>query len=847
MRHRHGSHHHGRCAGATRGNSSGFVLSGTKPQYERNRPFLITHWFLDWELHPAEKALSGSATLTCKRVHPTITHLRLDAVGFEIKAVELDHGQGFSAMVYHYDGDHLDLDIDVAWQDVQIRVFYYVCPKRGMYFLAPDAYVQDRPKQVWTQCQDEDARYFIPCHDKPHMKQTSEIKVRVPPSWVALSNGILVEKRQEQAHAFFHWRMDHVHPSYLFALVAGEFAEVKGKQVGDVPLTYWVPPEQSSDAERTFGRTPAMMEYFQQLVGLPYPWVKYDQVVLADFTFGGMENTTITTLYEHTMLDERASLDISSDPLIAHELAHHWFGDYVTCRDWNHGWLNEGFATFFEHLDSERQHGSDEYLYDLHLTFEAYLQEAKHHYRRPIVCREYSAPIELFDKHLYEKGSLVLHMLRTKLGDDLFWNGIRHYLKKHAMKLVETRDLVRALEDTSGLSLEQFFDQWVFRAGHPQATVKIGVEKNKLVVEVNQTFADKDSKQPFEFPLEIQIGFANSTETMVFDITRESEHFIHVTSERPVWLAVNARYAVFGELDVRMPTDLARTALRSASSAAGRWSAAQILAKRDDEPTVQALATCLNNESEYWGVRAEAAHALSEIRSPSAREALVKATSVSHPKVRCAVVVSLGDFRHEQAFTALRPLALSDPSYLVEASAAQALGATRQAEGFDVLVSLLNRSSWADVIQSGTLKGLGALRDKRAIPHALAKSKYGNPQRARRSAIRMLPKLSQEQAVREHLEQLLEDDHPRVRSDVIAALVDMGDAACIPALRRCLERDNDPSVRRSAKEALLALPKDGPEQIRQLKSELETMRDGHRELKHRLNELEAKLSSKEPS
>jgi aminopeptidase N len=189
-----------------------------------------------------------------------------------------------------------------------------------------------------------------------------------------------------------------------------------------------------------------------------------------------MENTTATTLYEHVLLDARAALDVSSNDLVAHELAHQWFGDYVTCRDWSHGWLNEGFATFFEHVEREARLGRDEYDWGIAGDLDAYLGEANGRYTRPIVCRDYQAPIDLFDRHLYEKGGLVLHMLRRELGDELFWRGVTHYLDRHAHGIVETNDLMRAFEEVSGTSLERFFDHWVYRPGHPDLRVKIAWE-----------------------------------------------------------------------------------------------------------------------------------------------------------------------------------------------------------------------------------------------------------------------------------------------------------------------------------------------------------------------------------
>jgi aminopeptidase N len=270
------------------------------------------------------------------------------------------------------------------------------------------------------------------------MKQTSELVVTAPSGWSVLSNGELVDAHRPKGKPWrFHWKMTQPHASYLLTLVAGAFAVIEDEAHASsergakrVPLSYWVPEGKEKEGKRTFARTPDMVRLFGDKTGVPYPWNKYAQVVVHDFIFGGMENTTATTLYEHVLLDDRATLDVTSDDLIAHELAHQWFGDYVTCRDWSEGWLNEGFATYFEHVWREHDLGRDEHEYALAADLHTYTSESHGRYRRPIVCRDFDAPLDLFDRHLYEKGGLVLHALRVELGDEAFWRGVRLYLAR---------------------------------------------------------------------------------------------------------------------------------------------------------------------------------------------------------------------------------------------------------------------------------------------------------------------------------------------------------------------------------------------------------------------------------
>ncbi len=850
--------HHARCAcgsalsAASRAQAAPrpFALAGTKRVYERARPFAIRHIALDLALHVEDKAISGSATLELSRVDPEATEIALDAVGFTISAVELLVGGKAHKAKHVYDGETLRVTLPREAQTATLRVSYRATPRRGIYFLAPDEHVPGRPNQVWTQCQDEDARHIFPCHDKPHVKQTTELTVTVPAGWYALSNGALESEQPGR----FHWKMSEPHPSYLFTLVAGEFARIDDK-VGDLPLSYLVPKGREADGKRTFSRTPEMIRHFGELLGVPYPWNKYAQVVVSDFIFGGMENTSATTMYEFILLDERAALDISSDDLIAHELAHQWFGDLVTCRDWSHAWLNEGFATFMEHVDREHHLGRDEYDHGVKGDMEAYFGEAHGRYRRPIVCQDYEAPIDIFDRHLYEKGGAVLHLLRRELGDELFWKGVSAYLKRHQKGVVETRDLMRALEEVSGRSLERFFEQWIFRAGHPELDVKIEHEGELCTVTVKQTqhhagghgapSGTPDTVTPlFAFDLAFDLAFEEGKPPVreLRRVEQASHTFAFHAPSRPRFVVVDPELAVLAEIKLEAPGDMLRNQITSAPTARGRGLAAHGLSRLDDPPSAEALSAALTREDEFWGVRADAAEALGNLRSEEAYATLEKALAVAHPKVRRAVVAALGHFRTAKAAAAITKVALRDPSYLVEAEAARSLGATRQSSAFETLVDILDRPSWADVIRSGAIDGLAALRDERAVPHVIARTRYGVSMRGRRAAILALPKLASDRKARETLEELLDSDNPYVRVDVVRALADLGDAKSRGALHRQLDRDLDGRVRRRIREVLRDLGGAGKRESDRLKDELEALRNEHNELKARFGKLEAKVS-----
>lgn len=839
----HLGHEHG-------GGGRPFAFTTSPRHFERPRPFAIQHIGLDLALDFAKKSVSGSATLRLRRVDPEATRIDLDAIGFTIQSITVDG----KPATYVYDGRVLGVDIPADRERFPVVVTYEATPRKGIYFLDADEHVPSRPKQAWTQLQEEDARHLFPCHDKPHVKMTTEARVRVPKGFYVLSNGALVDRKVAGDHETFHWKMDEPHPSYLVTIVAGEFAELTGVahvvgespeleetvkvQGRDVPVTYLVPKGREADGERTFARTPEMITYFSQLLHLPYPWNKYTQVVVSDFIFGGMENTTATTMYEHILLDERAALDVTSDDLIAHELAHQWFGDLVTCRDWSEGWLNEGFATFMEHVWRAHALGPDEYEYGIKGDLANYLGEASGRYRRPIVCLDYDAPLDLFDRHLYEKGGLVLHVLKTELGDGLFWRGVTQYLHRHARGVVETRDLMRALEEVSGRSLGRRFEELVYKPGHPEVDLDLSWSDGVLTIGAKQTQSATDGV-PSVFEVPIVLAIAGQDKPVKLRLASRVDTFAIPCPERPAFVVVDPHMQILGEVTLKAPADMLRNQLQNAPTARGRWLAAVALSRVDDPPTIAALSARLHDEDEAWMVRVECAEALGKIRAREGFDELVKGLEIAHPKVRRGVCDALGRFKTADAVKALTPKALRDESYLVEAEAARSLGKTRQTAAFETLLDVIARPSWAHVIAAGAIDGLAQLRDDRALPHLYTRTRYGHPSRVRRAAALAIPKLATDRRAREHLEELLDDGDSILRLDVARALLDLGDTRARAALRARAEIELDPRARRRMKEAIRDLGGERKAQ-KSLEDQIERLENEQKELKARLAKLEAK-------
>ncbi len=796
-------------------------------------------------MDPEDRKLEGTAHLTLSALVDNLTRLEFDAVELDIKDVKLSTGKISS---FENTGRKLTIFLDKALKasdQLTVRIEYSGEPRRGLYFIGPDKSYPDRPYQVWTQGEDEENRYWFPSYDYPNDRATSEMIVTVPQKYTAISNGTLVETKEKKTKGArtFHWKQDIPHPNYLTSLVVGEFALTREK-VDGIELEYYVPKGREEDAKRSFENTSKMIQFFSDYFGIKYPYPKYAQVVVADFIFGGMENITATTLTERTLHDKRANLDFTSDDLVTHELAHQWWGDLLTCRDWSHAWLNEGFATYCEALFKERDLGRDEAAYYQIKDQENYMEEDEERYRRPIVSKTYIEPSELFDRHLYEKGGLVLHMLRYYLGDELFQKGLQHYAKTFREKAVETNDFRRAMEDASGHSLEGFFDQWVYHGGYPEFKVNYDWDDNakiaKLSVSQTQT-ANGETPEVFQTPVDISFTLPKGIQTRRITLTERNETFNFSLPEKPKDVEFDPGNWILKTLDFDKPKLMLLQQLQADKNVIGRIRAAQRLAKYPSEDVVDALKTAALKDL-FWGVQAESAKALGKIRTTLALKALIVSLKTKHPKARRAVVKALGEFKDDDAVKVLiGVLDEGDPSYYVEGEAARSLGKTQSSKAFNVLKKNLRKESFIDVIRAGVFDGFAELKDPEAIPIVIDWTRYGKPHTAREAATKALAKLGEgkPEAV-DHLIRLLDDPWFRVRIEACIALGKLLDPKALEPLQRLVDRELDARVARRGREAIRSIQagREASEEFKHLREDLDKLREENRQLKERLERIE---------
>ncbi|MEO6914100.1 MAG: M1 family aminopeptidase [Candidatus Baltobacteraceae bacterium] len=835
-----------------------FALPGASLQYGPDKIVEVEH--IDLHLTPdlEQHRLDGICTTTVRALDEDVHDLVLNAVDLQVSAVTCEQ----RPLKFARRDDRLTVTFDppiAAGSSARFAVTYRtVSPRAGLFFIEPEGAYPAKVRHAWTQSQDQNARYWFPCLDYPHEKQTTSATIVVPTGSFGLSNGKLVSRTDDEKTATFRYEQSIPHSTYLMTLVVGPFVEVEQRAVG-IPVSYYVLPGREADGERAFGKTPEMIEVFSAKIGTPYPYARYCQIAVSDFIFGGMENTGATTQTDRTLHDARAHLDFSSDPLVSHELAHQWFGDLLTCRDWSQAWLNEGFATYFETVWREADLGYDEYLYDCFGLVASYVEEDADRYRRAIVCNHFQDPIELFDRHLYQKAGAVLHMLRGELGEKRFWRSIDRYVKDNAQRSVETIDLIRAIEAATGRNLRGYFDQWVFRGGHPkiEVTVAYDAKRKAANVTIDQTQTVNEQNPAYRF--EIDLGFCFEVphapagdfgsgplpgeKRIRVGIERAHETFFVPLDAEPKLVRFDPGAFLLADVTYAFGSDFAIATLQGDPDCVARIRAARELAKDGSKNAREALGRAFTADP-FWGALEEIAAALGGTHAQWAKKILLGALSHPHLKVRRAVVAALGEFHDSETADALLPIASGDESYFVQAAALHALGKTRDDRAFETLKAALGSDSWNGSIEAGAARGLSELADERSLELLVAAVTLGREEGLRRAVPGALVRVAEliehhRSGVVEALIKLLDDPMFLVQISAIGAVERLADARVLGALERLSASASDGRVRRDAVEAIVRVREAQrvPAQVTGLRSDLDALREDQRKLQEKIEAL----------
>lgn len=510
-----------------------------------NRPqfYDAEHYVLRVSFDRRLRKVIGETTIRFRPLKNDFSIAEFDAIGITFSSVVLEPSG--KPLKFRVAGGKIIVTLDKRYasnEEVTVRFKHSSIPKKGVYFV--DKEVEDGKEihsdQIWTQGEADEARHWFPSFDFPSDKATFEEFITANDGETVIGNGELVEEIKNSDNTVtHHFRMNVPTPTYLVSFVIGKYSKVTD-EYRNTPLGFYIYPGAEAIARKAYGNTKEMMRVYESLTGVDFQFNKYDQTVVAGFTFGGMENVTATTMADTEIFAVNNPLfEAGVGDLVSHELAHSWFGDLVTCKSWAELWLNEGFATFMEAAYREQMYGRRNYLIKIKRDAQTFIvDEAVNKKRNALFNQNADNVAELFDRPatIYNKGGAVLHTLREEVGDALFWKAINLYLNRHKFGSVESTDLKAAMEEVSGRNLKWFFDQWVYMGGHPKLDVKPVWNESSKTLRLTVTQVQKaDAITPavFRLPLEIQFTIGADTQIEKMNVTKRVETFQFNLASRP--------------------------------------------------------------------------------------------------------------------------------------------------------------------------------------------------------------------------------------------------------------------------------------------------------------------------
>lgn len=680
----------------------------------------LVHTKLDAKFDYSKQQLIGKVWLTLKPHFYSTDSLLLDAKGMDIREVSLVKGGKNNKLQYKYDGLFLNIDLDKTYKNNESYTIYIdytakpnefkaqgsaaITDAKGLYFINPLGEDKEKPTQIWTQGETEATSVYVPTIDRPAQKTTQEFILTVPAKYVSLSNGKLVsQKKNTDGTRTDHWKMDQPHAPYLFFIGVGDFAVVKDTYKGK-EVSYYVEKEYAPVARRIFGGTPAMMAFFSRLTGIEYPWVKYAQMVARDYVSGAMENTTATLHGETAQQDARELTDGNRwEEVIAHELFHHWFGDYVTSESWSNLTVNESFATLGSQLWNEFNYGKDAGDEERYNSSAGYLGSRSE--QKELVRFYYNDKEDMFDAVSYNKGAAILQMLRAFVGDSAFFKSLNLYLTANKYKAAEAHQLRLALEEVTGKDLNPFFNQWFFGSGHPKLniTYRYDAAGKRAVAIVEQT---QEGDKVFALPAAVDVWTGNTPTRYNVWVKNKVDTFYFPAASKPSLVNFDAEKILLADKTENKNLDEYLFQYNHANNYIDRREAIDAAADKQAEVGgIQIMMAAAKDK--YAPLRAYAISNLdmSLTQVKNAMEApLAEAAKDPDRKVKAAAIAKLGQYKFAK-YAPLFKTAINDSSYTVAGNALEALNRIDTTAAFDE----------AKRLSAGTVKGRLAAATKTII------------------------------------------------------------------------------------------------------------------------------------
>ncbi len=657
--------------------------------YHRTHDLLHTR--LDLRFNWAEEQVIGTATLQLSPIFHPSQEVVLDAKGFEFKSIKTAEGQDLK---YTYGGEKQQVSITLdreykKGESYTLVIDYTAIPAesggsaaitsdKGLFFINPRGEDGDKPRQIWTQGETENNSRWFPTIDKPNERCTQEMYLTVDDQYVTLSNGSLLNQtKNADGTRTDYWKMDLPHAPYLFMVAIGEFDIVKDEPWNGKPVNYYMEKGWKDHAKAIYPHTREMLSFFSELTGTEYPWPKYSQIAVRDYVSGAMENTTAVIFGEFMHGTARDLVDVDiNEKIVAHEMFHHWFGDYVTCESWSNLTLNEGFANYSEYLWMEKKHGRD--AADHHMLGErsGYFGSVQRGEPHELIWLDYDDKEQMFDAHSYNKGGSVLHMLRAYLGDAAFFASLERYLSDNKYSAVEVDELRMAFEDTTGEDLNWFFDQWFLKAGHPQLALTTDYADGTVTLTVEQTQStDNNVPAIFRLPVDVDL-YLNGSSTPRREriwVEQRKQDFTFETSVRPDVVIFDPQHAILAQYDYTKSEEELAAQFRVAPSLVDRYLAMQRLAGQDEGGSARTATYTAALQDPFYAIREMAVEVIGD--EPTAEQlALIRkmAQGDPHTAPRVAALEFLA-LAEDETRQAAAELALQAQPYAVVAKGLEVL------------------------------------------------------------------------------------------------------------------------------------------------------------------------------
>jgi aminopeptidase N len=597
------------------------------------------------------------------------------------------------------------------------------------------------------------------------------------------------------------------------------------------------------------------MAFFEEEIGVPYPWAKYAQICVNDFVAGGMENTSATTLTDSTLFTDATENIRSSESLVSHEMAHQWFGDLVTCKDWSHIWLNEGFATYYESLYGAHKHGRDALLYELYQR--ARMITSLSDDTNSIVRRTYDTPREMFGYLAYPKGGWVLHMLRSELGEELYRKCIKTYLERHRYGNVVTEDLRAAIEELSGRSYDQFFDQWLYHAHHPELEASYSWDEKTRLAKVSLRQAQRLSENVllFNFPLTIRFKGQFGTADRAVQVKEKEADFYFPLASAPDCVRLDPKYTLLAKVNFNVPAPMLNAQLADKEDVIGRLLAMEQLANRRDKGTVAKLKQALNNDG-FYGVRLEASRALASMHTDEALDALLASTKQSDARVRRQVIADLSVFYRDTAYETARRTLESEKNPEIVTAAIRELAGYAKPEVRASLLKFLDSKSYHNELGDAAISAMRSQDDPAYITPLLERLAQHEAEFTSRGFAQGLTALAylarneeKKGQVREFLLGQVNHKKRTVQLAALSALGRLGDPKALATVEKFATASKASPERAAAEQAVsdLRASRKPVDDFKNLRQEVLDLQKANRELRKEMDDLNKKIEANQAS